>query len=190
MPCRNLGRMYDLTGMTIAINAGDTGDVLDFYTRVFGRGPDTAPMDDFLEWQVAPGTWLQLSTGHERPGANNARVRLEVEDVEEAVARMRTAEVPIGEVVRVPDVVAFANFSDYWGNALGFYQLLTPRKLLTPEEREEQEREREEHLAAIREQADAANGVAEAGTAAGDDRLPSVPDDGSVIGVTGPTRRA
>lgn len=176
--------MYDLTGMTIAINAGETPDVLEFYTRVFGRGPDTAPMDDFLEWQVCPGTWLQLSTGHERPGANNARVRLEVEDVEEAVARMREADVPVGEVVRVPDVVAFANFSDYWGNALGFYQLLTPRRLLTPEERAEQEREREERLAALQGQGEAADAVANAV----DDRLPSVPDDGSVIGVTGPTR--
>ncbi len=178
--------MYDLTGMTIAINAGDTNDVLDFYTRVFGRGPDTAPMDDFLEWQVSPGTWLQLSTGHERPGANNARVRLEVYDVEQAVARMREAEVPVGDVVRIPDVVAFANFSDYWGNALGFYQLLTPRKLLTPEEREEQQREHEARLAELREQGDAAQAAA-AGPEV-DERLPSVPEDGSVIGVTGPTR--
>ena len=32
-------------------------------------------------WQICPGTWLQLSTGHDRPGANNARVRFEVGDV-------------------------------------------------------------------------------------------------------------
>lgn len=178
--------MSDLVGMTIAINAGDTAEVLDFYTRVFGRGPDTAPLDDFLEWQISPGTWLQLSTGHERPGANNARVRLEVEDVEDAVQRMSTAEVPVGEVVTVPDVVAFANFSDYWGNALGYYQLLTPRRLLTPEEREEQEREREEHLATLREQGEAAKGAAEVV----DERLPSLSDDGTVIGVTGPTPTA
>ena len=84
--------------MTIAINAGDTEEVLDFYTRVFGRGPDTAPMDDFLEWQICPGTWLQLSTGHDRPGANNARVRFEVADIDAAVGRMTEAKVPVGDL--------------------------------------------------------------------------------------------
>lgn len=176
--------MSELTGMTIAINAGDTAEVLDFYSRVFGRGPDTAPLDDFLEWQIGPGTWLQLSTGHDRPGANNARVRLEVDDVEGAVERMRQAEVPVGEIVRVPDVVAFANFSDYWGNALGFFQLLSPRKLLTPEEREQQERERDARLAEI------TGGGAEAETAPPTGVLPEIPQDGSVIGVTGPTPSA
>lgn len=128
-----------LHGMTIAINAGDFIAVLDFYTRVFGRGPDTAPMDNFLEWQICPGAWLQLSCGHSRPGANNARVRFEVHDIAAAVARMADAKVPIGEVVTVPDVVAFANFSDNWGNALGFYELLSPRRMTTADERREQE---------------------------------------------------
>lgn len=120
--------------------------VLDFYTRVFERGPDTAPMDDFLEWQICPGTWLQLSTGHQRPGANNARVRFEVEDLQEAVQRMASAQVPMGETVTVPGVVAFSNFSDHWGNALGFYQLLAPRDIVAEAERRRQERERQEEL--------------------------------------------
>lgn len=177
--------MSDLTGMTIAINAGDADEVLDFYTRVFGRGPDTAPLDDFLEWQICPGTWLQLSTGHTRPGANNARIRLEVGDIADAVERMRAAGVPIGETVRVPDVVAFANFSDYWGNALGFFQLLSPRKLLTPEEREQQEREREARLAEASGETASADEESPAPGA-----LPAIPRDGSVIGVTGPTPAA
>lgn len=131
--------LHSLHGMTIAINAGDPTDVLDFYTRVFGRGPDTTPMDNFLEWQICSGTWLQLSTGHDRPGANNARVRFEVEDLHEALGRMVEARVPMGEVVTVPDVVTFANFSDNWGNALGFYQLLSPREFVGEDERRTQE---------------------------------------------------
>lgn len=121
--------------MTFAINAGDHEDVLEFYTCVFGRGPDTKPMDGFLEWKVCEGTWLQLSTGHERPGGNNARVRVEVENMDVAVARLDEARVPYGEVVTVPDVVQFVNFSDNWGNALGFYHLFAPRPLVTEDER-------------------------------------------------------
>ncbi len=179
--------MGQLSGMTIALNAGDNGDVLDFYTRVFGRGPDTAPMDDFLEWQICSGTWLQLSTGHDRPGGNNARVRFEVEDIDVAVERVREAQVPIGEVVRVPDVVAFANFSDNWGNALGFYELLSARQLTTEEERRQQEAEhaaRQAAKEAAEQQGDAA-AVIDERTA----KLPPIPQDGSVPGVTGPTRR-
>ena len=170
--------------MTIAINAGETEAVLDFYTRVFGRGPDTAPMDDFLEWQICPGTWLQISTGHDRPGANNARVRFEVADVEEAAARMAEAKVPLGEIVRMPGVVAFTNFSDNWGNALGFFQLLTPRKLLTPEERRQQEAERERLLA---EQEAVENPEPQVDPI--EALKPEIPEDGTVIGRTGPTVR-
>lgn len=178
--------MDDVLGMTIALNAGDNIEVLDFYTRVFDRGPDAAPMDDFLEWQVGRGTWLQISTSHDRPGANNARVRFECRDLDAAVGRLLDVGVPMGEAVTVPDVVRFANFSDDWGNALGFYQLLTPRQVLGEQERREQERERAER--------EAQRAAAEAGPEApaapsADPRLPQVPSDGSVPGVTGPTER-
>lgn len=139
--------MTDVRGLTIALNTGVSDEVLSFYSTLFGRSPDTAPMDNFLEWQICPGAWLQLSTGHDRPGANNARVRLEVDDVAAAVARMAQAGVPIGDVVTVPDVVAFANFSDHWGNALGFYQLLSPRNILTEAQRRRDARERAEAAA-------------------------------------------
>lgn len=135
--------LHTLHGMTIAISAGDSTEVLDFYTRVFGRGPDMTPMDDFLEWQICPGTWLQLSTGHDRPGANNARVRFEVEDLGKALARMADARVPMGETVTVPDVVVFVNFSDNWGNALGYYQFLSPRQFVGEQERRRQETDAE-----------------------------------------------
>ena len=135
--------------MTIALNAGRFDEVLDFYTRVFGHGPDTAPMDDFIEWQICTGTWLQLSTGHERPGANNARVRIEVDDIERAVRRMTDGAVPVGETVVVPDVVAFANFSDHWCNALGFYQLLSTRNIYSEAERRRHDQERADELARI-----------------------------------------
>lgn len=139
-----VGPVSDVRGMTIALNAGDTAAVLDFYTLLFDRGPDTAPMDDFLEWQICSGTWLQLSTGHQRPGANNARVRFEVDDIAASAARMAGAGIPVGETVTVPDIVAFANFSDHWGNALGFYQLLSPRNILSEAQRRRDARERAE----------------------------------------------
>ena len=148
--------MADVRGMTIALNAGDFTEVLDFYTLVFGHGPDTAPLDDFLEWQICPGAWLQISTGHDRPGANNARVRLEVDHIEAAVKRMAGAKVPVGEIVVIQDVVSFANFSDNWGNALGYYQLLSPRNILSAQERSRRDQERAEEIAEVQADEDAA----------------------------------
>lgn len=141
-----------MRGITIALNAGDFTEVLDFYTQVFGHGPDTAPLDDFLEWQICPGSWLQISTGHDRPGANNARVRLKVEHIETSVKRLTDHTVPVGDIVVIQDVVSFANFSDDWGNALGYYQLLNPRNILSAEERSMRDQERAEEVG--REQAE------------------------------------
>lgn len=160
--------------MTIALNAGDFHEVLDFYTQVFGHGPDTAPLDDFLEWQICTGSWLQLSTGHERPGANNARVRLEVPDITAAVARVTGSGVPVGETVVIQDVVSFANFSDLWGNALGFYQLLSPRNVFSEAQRRARDAERADEIA--REQDDA-----EAPETPGDPPNPNLPPTGAGV---------
>lgn len=89
----------------------------------------------------------------------------------------------------MPDVVAFANFSDNWGNALGFYQLLSARNFTTEQERREQEAEQAARRAA-REEAEAAKNppAPERQVDEREAKLPPLPADGSVQGVTGPTR--
>ena len=118
-------------GLTIALPVGPAAPAVDFYTRVLLRGPDYSPHDDFHEWQISPGAWLQLVTDSpvgdlldEAPGSN--RLRFEVADLASAVARLRDEGIAVDDVTTLRGVVAFTNFADPWGNLLGAYQDLSP----------------------------------------------------------------
>lgn len=116
-------------GMALQVHVGDMAQARAFYSGLFGRAPDFAPHEDFLEWQVCAGAevWWQIVG---TPGAVDAlrtRVRLLVDDVAAAVERARTGlRVEPTPVTELPGVVAFTDFEDPWGNQLGFYEDLVP----------------------------------------------------------------
>ena len=51
-------------------------------------------------------------------------VRLATSDIDREAQRLSAAGIDIGEVVRIPGVVAYAEFQDPFGNAVGLYQVL------------------------------------------------------------------
>lgn len=114
--------MQRIRGLTIALQAGDTAQALAFYSDVLGRDPDYAAHDDFHEWEVCGGAWLQLSSGHATVTAISGRVRFEVEDIAAEITRLRERGVQVAEPETLPQVVVFTNFTDPWGNQLGLYQ--------------------------------------------------------------------
>lgn len=88
-------------------------------------GADTKtirPVPGVVEFKVAPGVWLQLFEADEQQ-LSEAIVRFLVDDM--AVAQDRRADLGIntGEAVEIPNVVAFSEFTDPFGNALGLYDL-------------------------------------------------------------------
>ncbi|BCJ48457.1 hypothetical protein GCM10010168_76170 [Actinoplanes ianthinogenes] len=115
--------------MTLQIPVGDIGTGRRFYATLFGRDPDFAPHDDFLEWRVLPGAelWWQVVA---MPGAFRpltTRVRLRVDDVHAAVRRAESElGVSVAPVTTLPGVVRFTDFDDPWGNHLGFYEDIVP----------------------------------------------------------------
>lgn len=109
-------------GMTIALKTGDTTQALAVYSAIIGRKPDFSAHDDFHEWEICQGSWLQLSTGHTTIVATSSRVRFEVRNIEEEIARLRTQGVDVDEPTTLPRVVIFTDFKDPWGNNLGLYQ--------------------------------------------------------------------
>jgi predicted enzyme related to lactoylglutathione lyase len=121
------------SGMTLQVQVGDIREAAAFYTGLFGHGPDFAPHDDFLEWHVFEGLWIQVVgvTGTVRPLLN--RVRFGVDDIHDAVARAR-AELGAdpAPVSSLPGVVSFTDFDDPWGNRLGFYQEIFDGEPATP----------------------------------------------------------
>jgi hypothetical protein len=42
-----------------------------WYDTLFGRAPDTRPMDDLVEWRFPGGGWLQVFTSEERAGKSS-----------------------------------------------------------------------------------------------------------------------
>jgi hypothetical protein len=110
-------------GMTVQLYVGERGAGRKFYTTLFGRDPDFAPEEDFLEWRIADGTefWVQLVAADVRPLPT--RLRFRVEDLAAAISWSRTAlGVEPSEPASLPGVVAYTDFTDPWGNRLGYYQ--------------------------------------------------------------------
>jgi len=108
--------------MTVAVHAGDREEALAFYCALIGREPDMGPDPDFYEWEISPGAWLQLATNREEIKPASFRLRLQVDDIDAAVATLARKGFEPSDVQRLPGLVAFANITDPWGNPLGVYQ--------------------------------------------------------------------
>lgn len=110
------------SGVTVQFLVPELEAATEFYSRLFGRRPDFEPHDDFVEWEVVANVWLQVGEGEPRPACP---VRLRAEDIDaECLWVNRELGVRCSRVTRIPGLVAFCNFSDPWGNNLGFYQRL------------------------------------------------------------------
>lgn len=111
-------------GMTLQIQVGDIEQARRFYGALFGSPPQYEPHEDFLEWRVVDGaeTWVQVVsvTGAVRPLLN--RVRFEVGDVKAAREVVQADGFDVSAVTVLPGVVRYIDFSDPWGNQLGYYE--------------------------------------------------------------------
>src|SRR5215813_7132868 len=85
-------------GLTIALRVGDTDEAVAFYTRVLGRGPDFVAHEDFHEWEICPGAWLQVSSGHGTNGvSSSSRLRFEVDDIAAEIDRLCALGIEVAE---------------------------------------------------------------------------------------------
>ena len=124
-----MAQAHRFRGQTIEFREPDLRAGVEFYSMLFGRPPDFAPHSDFVEWEVFDNNaWFQLAEGEPRPAY---ALRLRVDDIDAEVERVqREVGGRCSPITRIPGLVAFCNFSDPWGNHLGFYQRLfteTPR---------------------------------------------------------------
>ena len=71
-----------LVTVQVYVPTGDIARARSFYTTLFGREPEFAPHDDFLEWSPIAGQecWLQVSAKEDAAPMLN-RVRFRVLDV-------------------------------------------------------------------------------------------------------------
>lgn len=118
-----------IVGLTLQVYVppADTEIARDYYTDLFGRPPDFVPHDDFFEWAPFPGQecWFQVSGKFGAAPLQN-RVRFRVTDLSAAANFLDQQRIAHSPMSQLPEVVAFLDFSDPWGNQLGYYQDLAP----------------------------------------------------------------
>jgi hypothetical protein len=110
--------------MTLQIKVADIKNGQAWYTAFLNREPDFIPHEGFAEWELVPGSWLQLAEGKTADGSGP--IRLGVQDI--AAERQRLMEklqIESFEIYSRSEVpVKWGTFSDPWGNHLGLFQYL------------------------------------------------------------------
>ncbi|GEL77839.1 VOC family protein [Tenuibacillus multivorans] len=110
--------------LTIQFRVSDFKEGRKFYEGFFQREPDFVPHDGIAEWEIIPGSWLQLAEG--TPAKGSGPLRLGVTDIEAARDRMvndfGVNHFEFNSREEVP--VKWATFVDPWGNGLGFFEYL------------------------------------------------------------------
>jgi predicted enzyme related to lactoylglutathione lyase len=112
-------------GMTLQVQVDDLERARRFFCLVLGSAPALDPEGDFLAWRVGQGeTWLQVR-GVPRPVRPLlTRVRFGVPDLAAARAAVEAAGTAVSAVTSLPGLARWADFTDPWGNQLGFYENL------------------------------------------------------------------
>jgi predicted enzyme related to lactoylglutathione lyase len=103
------------------VRVGDREQGHDFYARLVGRPPDHMASPDWAVWRLVEGCALQVGVGD--PAAGSGPLRFCVRDLAKACDRLREElGVDPGPVETAEGVSWWSDFSDPWGNQLGFYQ--------------------------------------------------------------------
>jgi predicted enzyme related to lactoylglutathione lyase len=95
----------------------------DWYTRLFGRKPDSTPMKELAEWKFDGGGWLQVYQAPERAGGGSCT--LSVEDLRGEVERLQKLGFSTPEPMQV-SIGTIMMISDPDGNTVALAQPTDP----------------------------------------------------------------
>lgn len=108
--------------ITIQVRVTDMTKGIAWYRELFERKPDFAPHNGIVEWEIFPGSWLQLAEG--TPAVGSGPLRWGVENLEaereRVMKRLNVDHFEIHSREEVP--VKWGTFEDPWGNRVGFYE--------------------------------------------------------------------
>lgn len=77
------------TGLLGQSTVSDIDRALTWYTQLFGRGPDAAPMSGLYEWYINPQVGLQVFADSDRAGHSSTVIA--TADLDEAVSDLDRA---------------------------------------------------------------------------------------------------
>ncbi|MGR3711696.1 MAG: VOC family protein [Shimia sp.] len=109
--------------VTVGVPVASIVDAEAWYLNLLGSDVEVLkPVPGVVEFKVAPNVWLQIFEQN-GPQASDPIIRFLVDDIEAAQAQRAEFGINTGEAIDIPTVVAFSEFSDPDGNALGLYDL-------------------------------------------------------------------
>jgi predicted enzyme related to lactoylglutathione lyase len=110
------------TGVTFQVRISDYEEGMLWYEKLFNRKPDFIPHEDFAEWEITKGAWLQVAKGI--PTNGNGPLRLGVKDIKNERKRLiDELNIAIEDVnTREGVPAAWCTFEDPYGNRIGLYQ--------------------------------------------------------------------
>ncbi|MBL1420538.1 MAG: VOC family protein [Alphaproteobacteria bacterium] len=109
--------------ITIAIPVSSLNQAEQWYTNFLGADTEMIkPTPDIIEFKAARGVWLQLYETNNQQ-SSGAIIRFLVKDMKVAQAARARVGINTGEAIEIPNVVTYSEFTDPFGNAIGFYDL-------------------------------------------------------------------
>jgi predicted enzyme related to lactoylglutathione lyase len=94
----------------------------EWYSRLFGKGPDLEPFPGNVEFKVG-GAWVQISKGKVQPSSWS--LQLGVRDLSIERERLRQGGIAATEIKTVPNVISYFDLNDPDGNSMRWFQVLT-----------------------------------------------------------------
>jgi predicted enzyme related to lactoylglutathione lyase len=118
----------DVRETLVQITVSDLSKSREWYSRLFGKGPDLEPFEGNVEFKVG-SCWVQIVSG--KVQASSWELLLEVRDLSRERERLREGGITAGEIKTVPDVISYFDLSDPDGNAMRWFQVLTSNPKVT-----------------------------------------------------------
>ncbi|BBY18807.1 VOC family protein [Mycolicibacterium litorale] len=87
-----------------------------WYSSLFGRAADNNPMPTLLEWQVRPGSWVQVFIDPDRAGSG--LLNFAVDDLDGHLAEVASRGIGAEPIVDADKGVRLATLTDPDGNTL------------------------------------------------------------------------
>jgi predicted enzyme related to lactoylglutathione lyase len=104
------------------IQVSDLARSKEWYSRLFGKGPDLEPFPGNVEFKVA-GAWVQIVEGEVKP--SSWTILFEVRDLSRERERLRESNIAATEIRTNPNVISWFDLTDPDGNAMRWFQVLT-----------------------------------------------------------------
>jgi lactoylglutathione lyase len=112
----------DVRESLVEITVSDLPKSREWYTRLFGKGPDLEPFPGNVEFKIG-GVWVQIVSGKVQP--SSWTLLFEVRDLSRERERLRKEGIAADEIKGVPNVISYFDLKDPDGNQMRWFQVLT-----------------------------------------------------------------